>query len=100
MKIPAIAFKAKNKDNRYLCDGPECGDWSDEYLDTQVFTDALFITRYDLQKPNQDDVDKFYKFMAGLPMSNDIEFIKNNYEPVDVELTPEQLKIVRERNEW
>jgi hypothetical protein len=43
MNIPAVAFKAKNKENRYLCDGPDCGDWSDEYLDTQERTDALYI---------------------------------------------------------
>ena len=100
MSVPAIAFKAKNKDNRYLCDGIECGDWDDEYLDTTVLSDAMLIIRNDLSKPEESDVEDFYKFIASLPMSNDVQFIKDNYEPVDVELTPEQLRVVRERNEW
>ncbi|MDR4328314.1 hypothetical protein [Bacillus pseudomycoides] len=99
MKIPAIAFKAKNKD-RYLCDGPDCGVWSDEYLDTQEFTDALFVIKNDLKKPTEEDLQNFYKFMASLPFNNDVEFIKRNYDPVHVELTKEQLEIVQERNEW
>ncbi|CAM4021213.1 hypothetical protein [Mesobacillus zeae] len=43
MGIPVIAFKAKNKVDRYLCDGPECGDWSDEYLDTQLHFHGIII---------------------------------------------------------
>ncbi|MEK4678231.1 hypothetical protein [Bacillus sp. FSL K6-2944] len=100
MKISVIAFKAKNKENRYLCDGPDCGDWTDEHLDTQVFTDALFVIRNDLKKPTEEDLQNFYKFIASLPMSIEVEFIKNNYDPMEVELTPEELKIIRERNEW
>lgn len=98
--IPAIAFKAKNKENRYLCDGPDCGDWSDEHLDTTVFTDALFVIRRDFKKPGQQDLDDFYKFMASLPLSNNVAFLKANYEPIDVELTTDELNVVRERNEW
>ncbi|UGO49462.1 hypothetical protein P9C73_gp46 [Bacillus Phage vB_BanS_McSteamy] len=100
MKIPTIAFKAKNKEDRYLCDGPDCGDWSDEYLDTQEVTDALHIIKNDLTKPNEEDIKNFYKFIASLPLSNDVEFIKNNYDPVEMEITQEQLEIIRERNEW
>ncbi|MFB5249660.1 hypothetical protein ACE38F_04570 [Bacillus mycoides] len=51
MKIPTIVFKAKNKENRYLCNGPDCGDWSDEFLDTQEITDALHIIKTDFKKP-------------------------------------------------
>lgn len=100
MKIPTIAFKAKNKVDRYLCDGPDCGDWSDEYLDTQEVTDALHIIKNDLTKPNDEDIQNFYKFIASLPLSNDVEFIKNNYDPVEMEITQDQLEIIRERNEW
>lgn len=100
MNIPAIAFKAKNKENRYLCDSIDCGDWEDEFLDTTVLSDAMLIIRNDLSKPEEKDIEGFYKFIAALPMSNDVQFIKDNYDPVEVELTPEQLRIVRERNEW
>lgn len=100
MNISAIAFKAKNKEERYLCDGPECGDWEDDFLDTTVLTDSMLIIRKDRSKPDEADIENFYKFIASLPMSNDVQFIKDNYDPVEVELTPKQLQIVRERNEW
>jgi hypothetical protein len=100
MSIPAIAFKAKNKEDRYLCDGPECGDWQDEYLDTKILSDALLVIRTDFKKPTQKDVENCYKFFSALPMSNDVGFMKENYETVEVELTQEQLDIVRERNDW
>ncbi|WP_257150446.1 hypothetical protein [Bacillus toyonensis] len=54
MKIPTIVFKAKNKENRYLCNGPDCGDWSDEFLDTQEITDALHIIKTDFKKPTEE----------------------------------------------
>ncbi|MEC0211866.1 hypothetical protein ABEX47_17280 [Paenibacillus ehimensis] len=100
MGVSAIAFKAKNKEGRYLCDGIECGDWDDEWLDTLVLSDATLIIRNDLSKPDESDIEDFYKFVAALPMSNDVDFIKRNYDPVEVELTDEQLAIVRERNDW
>lgn len=98
--IPAIAFKAKNKEGRYLCDGLDCGDWDDEYLDTAVLHDALLIIRNDLSKPGEKDIEDCYNFFSKLPMSNDVQFMKDHYDPVEVELTLEQLAIVRERNEW
>lgn len=99
-RIPAIAFKAKDKETRYLSDGPDCGDWSDEFLDTEVITDSLLIFRTDLQKPTNQDLVDFYNFMKSLPLSNDVDFLKANYDPVEVILTQEQLNIVRARNGW
>ncbi|MEB9630936.1 hypothetical protein P4K10_23460 [Bacillus anthracis] len=40
------------------------GDWSDEYLDTQEVTDALHIIKNNLTKPNEEDIQNFYKFIA------------------------------------
>lgn len=101
MNIPAIAFKAKDKEGRYLCDGIECGDWEDEFLDTKVLEEATLIIRTeDFQKPTDEDLEDFYKFISSAPLSNDVKFLKDHYDPVEVELTPEQLAIVRERNEW
>lgn len=98
--ITAIAFKAKNKEDRYLCDGPDCGDWDDEYLDTTVLHDALLIIRNDLSKPGEKDIEDCFNFFSQLPKSFDVQFMKDHYDPVEVELTPEQLAIVRECNEW
>ncbi|MCY9593739.1 hypothetical protein PC41400_21655 [Paenibacillus chitinolyticus] len=100
MAVSAIAFKARNKEGRYLCDGVECGDWEDEYLDTLILSDATLIIRNDLSKPDNDDIEDFYKFIASLPLSNDVTFIKEHYDPVEVTLSEEDLKIVRERNDW
>ncbi|OSM09676.1 hypothetical protein BTH38_29310 [Bacillus toyonensis] len=100
MKIPTIVFKAKNKENSYLCNGPDCGDWSDEFLDKQEITDALHIIKTDFKKPTEEDVQNFYKFMASLPFNNDVEFIKKQYDPVDMEITQEQLEVIRMHDEW
>lgn len=100
MGVSAIAFKAKLKEDRYLCDGIECGDWSDEFLDTAILSDATLIIRNDLSTPDAADLEGFYNFMASMPLSNDVDFIKQHYDPVEVELTNEELKIVRERNGW
>lgn len=97
--IPVIAFRARNKQDRYLCDGPDCGDWSDEELDTAIVTDFLFIVRSDFSKPGQQDIEDFYSFMSKLKIAADVEFIKAHYDPVEMELTQEQLNVVRERNE-
>ncbi len=38
--------------------------------------------------------------MASLPFNNDVEFIKKHYDPVDMEITQEQLEIIHEHDEW
>ena len=103
MNIPAVAFKALNKENRYLCDGIDCGDWGDEQLDTTVFTDALFIIRSDHKRPSPSDVEnhmRVFFFESGLRTLEQIKMLKTDYEAVDVELTPEEFAIVCERNDW
>lgn len=99
-KIPTIVFKAKNKEGRYLCDGPDCGDWDDEYLDTKNITDALHVVKQDHTKPGDESLQEFYELIKSLPVSNDVDFIKANYEPVDYEITEEQFKEIRDRNGW
>ncbi|MOA42928.1 hypothetical protein D3C78_1650250 [compost metagenome] len=63
-------------------------------------SESTLIIRNDLSKPDETDIEDFYRFIASLPMSNDVQFIKDHYDPVEVELTPDELQIVRERNEW
>lgn len=98
--VKVIAFKANGKDNRYLADGIDCVDWSDDYGDVTNLGEALLIFGEGLTEPNQSNVENFYKFIASLPMSNDVRFIKDNYEPVTIEITAEQLAENKERNEW
>lgn len=99
MNIPVIAFKAKNKD-RFLCDGLECVDWEDELGDVADIHEALLVIRKDFSKPDKNDVDDFYNFISELPLSYDVQFIKDNYDPVDLEITKEELTIVRQRNQF
>ncbi|MEK4113246.1 hypothetical protein MHH92_23550 [Paenibacillus sp. FSL M7-1414] len=98
--IKAIAFKAKGKKGRYLCDGMDCGDWSDTDLDTEVLSDAMMIIRPDLAEPGEQDIEDFFSLITHLPLNNDVQSIKDNYEPVSVILTQAELNKVRARNEW
>ncbi|MEC0136152.1 hypothetical protein P4H94_04520 [Paenibacillus macerans] len=100
MNVPAIVFKAKNKEDRYLCYDVTRGDWSDEHLDTPNITDAMLILRKDYAKPTAQNIEEFYGFITNPPFDSDFGFIKNNYEPVEVGLTPEQVETVRIRNGW
>ncbi|WP_254438273.1 hypothetical protein [Paenibacillus sp. DCT19] len=72
----------------------------DENLDTTVLSDAMLLIRKDLTEPDAMDIEGYYKFMASLPLSNDVQFIKDNYDPSTVILTQAELKTIRERNEW
>ncbi len=98
--VKVIAFKAKGKDNRYLADGIDCVDWSDDEGDVEGLDEALLVIRKDQTEPGQSDLEEFYELMGRMSQSNNVQFIKDNYEPVTVEITDEQLAVTRERNEW
>lgn len=97
--IPAIAFKAKGKENRYLCDGPDCGDWSDENLDVTNIEDALCLVRKDKERLTDDDVDSFFHKLQFLDWV-DATGIKEHYDPVHVDLTEAQFNVIKKRNDW
>lgn len=108
--IPVIAFKNKAKDNRFLCNGPDAGDWSDEELDVHIddIQNAFMIWRKDFSKPNQSDVDnlleesKMHKknmkarFGDSATISFDVEEWLEHYEPINIEITQEQFEEVEE----
>ncbi|KQN96966.1 hypothetical protein [Paenibacillus sp. Leaf72] len=100
MSTFAIAFRAKNKADRYLPDGIDCVDWNDESSDTLNLANALLIIRRDLKKPTPKDIEDFYAELTSLPLNNIVDSIKENYVTKEVELTKEQLRIVRKRNQW
>ncbi|APJ26605.1 MULTISPECIES: hypothetical protein [Bacillus] len=97
--IPAIAFKAKNKRNRYLCDGPDCGDWSDENLDVTNIEDALCLVRKDKERLTDDDVDSFFHKLQFLDWV-DAMGIKEHYDPDHIDLTEAQFNVIKKRNDW
>lgn len=96
---PAVAFKAKGKVGRYLCDGPDCFDWTDEDGDTKELSSALLGIRKDYEKPTEDDVNDLLEFLLSLPITvcSKDEF-NQKYETVEVELSYEELEIIKERN--
>lgn len=98
--IKGIAFKAKDKKGRYLSDGIDCGDWDDDRFDTKVLSNSMIIIRHDLKEPEEKDIEDFYKSFGSLPITNDVESLKENYDPVPVILTQSELKIIRDRNDW
>ncbi|WP_121605544.1 hypothetical protein [Virgibacillus sp. Bac332] len=108
--VPAIAFKNKDKTERYLSNGPDAGDWSDEDLDVahESLEDAFLIVREDHSMPTDEDVEalleesKAYKkfmidkFGDDALISFDVEKWLEHYEPVLVELTEEQYTASKE----
>ncbi|UZN56722.1 hypothetical protein [Bacillus paralicheniformis] len=97
--IPVIAFKAKGKEKRYLCDGPDCGDWSDENLDVTNIEVALCLVRKDKERPTDDDVDSFFHMLQFLDWVDAMD-IKENYDPVHIDLTEAQFNVIKKRNDW
>ncbi|MCY8813656.1 hypothetical protein P8917_01030 [Bacillus atrophaeus] len=97
--IPAIVFEAKDKDKRFLCDGPDCGDWLDDRLDVGLedITDALAIVRADRSIPDDKDVENFYRFISKLQFAPDVSDIKKYYKPVHIAFTEEQYNAIKER---
>ncbi|CDQ41486.1 hypothetical protein [Virgibacillus salexigens] len=107
--IPAIAFKNKNKIDRYLSNGLDAGDWSDEDLEVahESLEDAFLIIREDHSVPTDEDVEAlieeskaYKKFMIDKFGDNlisfDVEKWLEHYEPVLVELTEEQYTASKE----
>lgn len=99
--IPAIVFEARDKKNRFLCDGPECGDWSDDRLDVGLedITDALSLIRKDKSIPDDNDIEDFYKFLGCLKFGPDVSDVKKYYKPVHITFTEEQYKVIKERQD-
>ncbi|MER1249790.1 hypothetical protein NQS42_18370 [Bacillus sp. C10(2022)] len=98
--IPAIAFKAKGKESRYLCDGPDCGDWSDENLDVTNIEDALCLVRKDKERVTDQDVKDFFDMIQDLDWGPNAEEIKENYDSVHIDLTEAQFNVIKKRNDW
>ncbi|MFS0560118.1 hypothetical protein AB1K91_05215 [Terribacillus sp. 179-K 1B1 HS] len=111
--IPVIAFKNKNKDNRYLAASMDAGDWSDEDLDVTLrdIGCAYLVWREDLSKPDQADIEqllessrKYKQFMKDnfgddAMVSFDVDGWLEMYDPVKLEITEKQLQQAKEMGE-
>lgn len=96
--INAIAFESVERNGRYVSDGPDVAT-ADINGETDQLEDALLIIRKDFQPPDLKDIDDFYEFFSTLTIV-DYEAFKKHSTPVRVTITKEQLKTIRQRNEW
>ncbi|KAB8139286.1 hypothetical protein F9U64_01285 [Gracilibacillus oryzae] len=110
--IPVIAFKNKAKEDRYLANGPDAGDWDDEELDVHIddIQNAFLIWRIDKTKPTQEDLENIIKesrehkqnmierFGDASLISYDVEKWLEDYEAAWIEITKEQLEASKEWN--
>ncbi|WP_182200110.1 hypothetical protein [Paraliobacillus salinarum] len=105
--VSVIAFKNKDKDNRFLSNGMDAGDWSDEDLDVHIdnIENAFMIWRKDFSKPTENDVDDLLKqsqahkklmikrFGDDAIINFDVENWLIQYEPINLEITKEQFQL-------
>lgn len=96
--IKAIAFESKIRKGKYVSDGLDVPT-ADENGETDVLEDALLVIRTDLQPPEPKDLEDCYQFFSKLKFF-DYKAFREMANPVDVGITKEQLKVIRERNEW
>lgn len=97
--IKAIAFESIEDKGRYVADGVEMAFLGDEKGNVKELENALLVIRSDLQAPKPKDLEDFYNFFSKLKLF-DYEAFRKYSKPVNVEITEEQLKVIRERNEW
>ncbi|WP_419893252.1 hypothetical protein [Oceanobacillus kimchii] len=104
--INAIAFKNKSKEDRFLSNGPDAGDWSDEDLDVKIdsIEDAFLIVREDRSTPNDDDLKNLVmesrmhkkimkeRFGEDAIISFDVDEWFKHYDPVLISITEEELE--------
>lgn len=99
MSVQAIAFEYIKEKNLYAADGIEMAFEGDENGNVKELDKALLLVRNDLEPPTSKDLEDFYKFMKDLGFFEYQPF-REMYDPVKVEISDEQLSVIRERNEW
>jgi len=97
--VKAKAFEFIKQKGKYAADGVEMAFQGDEDSNVQNLENALLVIRDDFETPDEKDMKDFYEFMNSLHML-DFQSFTELYKPVDVEITNEQLSVIRERNEW
>lgn len=99
-EIPAVAFKSKTSPTLYLCDGPDCINNENENGDVYDLSQALIVINKTFTTLTNAEIEAFKQFMRGLRFFDWDKDIEPNYTEVHVNISQEQLNIIRERNEW
>ncbi len=112
--VPVIVFKHKEKEGRYLAADIELADWEDPDgdVDMEGIENAFIIVRQDLKTPSQIDLDEKIaesetfkrmireKYGEEAFVSFDVKRWLEMYDPVNIEITPEQYKQACYINGW
>lgn len=97
----AYAFEFIFDKGKYLSDGVECMDTSNEGGDVTDLSQALVVFGQDFNEPTKDELFMFVEFMKTFKSVIDWEGdVEPSYVAVIVELTEEQVKIIKERNDF
>ncbi|QUL57550.1 hypothetical protein KDC22_14365 [Paenibacillus tritici] len=109
-KVSVMVMRNKTNAERYLAANADVGDWDDENLDVTIadIQNAYMIVRKDKLAPTAADFEEHKKWHTELKrvltekygpdpfMSLDFEAVSEYYEPVNVEITHEQLQYAQE----
>jgi hypothetical protein len=108
--IPAIALRNKTNSDRYLAANSDVGDWDDENLDVTLdnIQNGYLIIRKDLIAPTMADFEERKEWHQKLKdvltnmfgpdpfVSLDFEAVCEHYDPVNIEITPEQFEYAKQ----
>ena len=109
-KVPVMVLRNKTNAERYLAAGADVGDWDDENLDVTMndIQNAYMIVRKDLTDPTPADFEgnkalhaehkrlMVEKFGKDAFISMDFEAVCEQYEPINIEITPEKFEYAKE----
>lgn len=109
-KVSVMVMRNKSNAERYLAANADVGDWDDENLDVTLndIQNAYMIVRKDKLVPTTADFEEHKKWHEELKrvltekwgtdpfISLDFGAVCEHYEPVNVEITQEQLQYAQE----
>lgn len=112
-RVPVMVMRNKMNPDRYLAASADVGDWEDENWDVTLkdIQNAYMIIRKDHAAPTTEDFEEHKKWHAEIKrlltekfgrdcfISLDFEAVCKHYEPVNIEITNEQLEYVMELEE-
>lgn len=99
-KYDVVAFESKERKGFFTADGPELAFLEgDENGEVSRLEHALLLICNDLQRPTEQDLEKYYTFMKKLKIF-DFNAFRKEYEPKYVQINQKQLNEIRERNDW